>query len=312
MPTPPYAGDPSTWVESAALPDDGDKPRAAIWNVPYEALFDRTAYLYGAAGGITYRFTSSDSVSWADLSAVFNLERVSAIRIFGVGGGGAGGFCSDTGGAGGGGAGAIIDRMFPGILIAGDGSPALTITIGAGGAATNSGDQINDGGDTVISWGNVLLTASGGSGGLTSGSSSGSAGGAGGEITNFPGIGTGGSGGAPGDDGDDMRTGWNGSGGGGGGNFGSTGGVGGRSAFGYGGGAAGTSGAVGQRGRGYGGGGGGGANTGGGGGGGGAGGVGPGNFAGAGVLNVGGGAGADGVVYITIFTGQLGYALWPA
>lgn len=312
MPTPPYAGDPSTWVESAALPDDGDKPRASIWNVPYEALFDRTSYLYQAAGGITYRFTSSDSVSWDDLSAVFIADRVSAIRILAVGGGGAGGFCSDTGGAGGGGAGAIVDRMFPGTMVLADGSPALTVTIGPGGAATNGGDQINHGSDTVVSWGGVLLTAPGGTGGTTSSSSAGSAGGFGGQIIGNANTGDGGVGGAPGDDGEDIRVGRNGAGGGGGGDFGSGAGDGGRSAYGYRGGTGGASGAVGNNGYGYGAGGGGGANTGGGGGGGGAGGLGYQQLAGDGVIDVGGGAGADGVVFITLILGQLGFASWPA
>lgn len=46
-----------TWAASTTLPDDGDSKKAASVNVPFEALMDRTTYLYNRK---PYRYLVKD------------------------------------------------------------------------------------------------------------------------------------------------------------------------------------------------------------------------------------------------------------
>jgi hypothetical protein len=43
--TTPYSGDPNSYPETSYLPTDATRGKSQTFNVPYEALFDRTAYL---------------------------------------------------------------------------------------------------------------------------------------------------------------------------------------------------------------------------------------------------------------------------
>ena len=52
MPT--YDGDPNNCPTSLTLPVDGNKPKAAEWNVAFEGLADRTAHLMGTGGPVVF------------------------------------------------------------------------------------------------------------------------------------------------------------------------------------------------------------------------------------------------------------------
>lgn len=204
----PYSGNPGNYPTSAALPDDGDAPTAELFNVPYEALFDRTANLNSRADAVDGSLpllvpdvqTFDGNGTWTKPDgAVF-------IDVLCVGGGGGGGGSSGTTGGGGGGAGERVRQSFPAGMV----PPTVTILRGSGGNGGTTGNGVP--GST--SFFGDLFMATGGLGGVAG---SGTVGGSGGKSGFNADAALGGAGGNGADNAGDGETRRGASGGGGGG-----------------------------------------------------------------------------------------------
>jgi hypothetical protein len=174
MPT-TVAGDPNNYPTSITIPSDGDGPgiQAADVNVAFEALADRTAYLFDHPPNPPY-FESTTITATGSI-----VVPTGATHCFysgcGGGGGGAGGVQAvgtDRNGTGGGGGGGALRCTGVLQVVAGE---TLNIAIGAAGTSGNGGVSNGlaaggggHGGDTTITraTGSVLLaTLKGGRGG---------------------------------------------------------------------------------------------------------------------------------------------------
>lgn len=207
----PYSGNPGNYPTSAALPDDGDKPTAELFNVPYEALMDRTANLKAITDEHESDVTALASRMSLAESDILDIEAklvptveeftgsgtynkpADAVRVdvlcVGGGGGGGGADFSDNGG-GGGGAGEVVQSSFAAALV----GSSVAVTVGARGTGGGVGANGVDGSNTTFG---ALLLARGGKGG----SGTTSAAGEGGNAIAFKG-GAGGTGNSNGEDGE--------------------------------------------------------------------------------------------------------------
>lgn len=168
------AGDPALFPADFTVPDDGDPKNASSWNVAFEALADRTAWLKAHSPRL-------QAVVFTATGSIVIPERVVAIIGAGWGAGGAGGrggvvaTGTSKGASGGSGGGGSEYRVSPPVPV----TPGETIdvVIGAGGSGLDANNNGNPGGDSKIQRAGADLAVFPGAGGGVAGDGTTGAGG---------------------------------------------------------------------------------------------------------------------------------------
>lgn len=160
------AGNPASFPADFTIPDDGDSLEAASFNVAYEALADRTAFLKAGklSPGTPVTITATNPTYATPVGA-----RLCHARLLGGGGGGGGGAHGigttnlfSSGGGGGGGA-IAVEKWF----LVNPAGELLALVVGAGGLGAAAELDGTSGGTTSITkvTGSVLVASALGGGG---------------------------------------------------------------------------------------------------------------------------------------------------